>query len=149
MDAHVVILADSQGGSYGPNGFLAPGTVMITLPGITLSEATQVALQGKALFPNAKRIIVWAATNEVLRCFSDKDAWIVEEGLYNPWRRTKMSERVQNAATKIVKVLQETEPLADVHLVIATSPVLTSRTRICNVVGLFIHQIHDLIVQQI
>ena len=148
MDAHVVILADSQGGSYGPNGFLAPGTVMITLPGITLEEATLVALQGKELFPNAKRIIVWAATNEVLRCFSDEDAWIVEEGLYNPWRRTEMSERVLNAATKIVKVLQETKPPSDVHLVIATSPMMTSRTRICNVVGFFIHQLHDLIINQ-
>ena len=57
-----------------------------------------------------------------------------------------MSERVQNVATKIVKVLQETEPPPDVHLIIATSPVLTTRTRICNVVGLFIHQLHDLII---
>ena len=148
MDAHVVILADSQGGSFTPNGFLAPGTVMITLPGITLEEATRVALQGKGLFPNAKRIVVWAATNEVLRCFGKKDDWIVEEGLNNTWRETEMSRRVQYAAAKVVKVLQETRPPPDVHLVIATSPMMTSRMSVCNVVGFFIHQLHDLIIDQ-
>ena len=38
MDARTVILADSQGCSFGSHDFLAPGTAMIVLPGATIKQ---------------------------------------------------------------------------------------------------------------
>ena len=123
-DAHIVITADSQGGSFGPNGFLATGTVMIIFPGITITQAAEIAKKGTDLFPSAYRIIVWATTNKPLK--HSYSEWEVSEWMANlhlPLRHG-ISDQMERDAAMTLQVMKETAPPPAVHLIFVTSPLL-------------------------